>query len=106
MPSKKEKEPIFSAKNKKAFSIPLNENNPITIQVLGICSALAVTSQLIPSLVMGIAVIHAALHQVVKPPFAIEVGIALGHIATQGVDGNLQYQFGGLIRSAYMGCGE
>ncbi|MBN2039766.1 MAG: NADH:ubiquinone reductase (Na(+)-transporting) subunit D [Spirochaetes bacterium] len=57
MPSKKEKEPVFSTKNKRAFFIPLNENNPITIQVLGICSALAVTSQLIPSLVMGIAVI-------------------------------------------------
>lgn len=52
-----EKEPIFSSKNKKAFTNPLNTDNPITIQVLGICSALAVTSQLIPSLVMGIAVI-------------------------------------------------
>ncbi len=54
MPS--EKEPVFSVKNKKSFILPLNENNPITIQVLGICSALAVTTQLIPSLVMGIAV--------------------------------------------------
>ena len=43
--------------NKKVFTDPLSENNPITIQVLGICSALAVTSQLKPSLVMGIAVI-------------------------------------------------
>ena len=52
-----EKEPVFSPKNKKALQQPLNENNPITIQVLGICSALAVTSQLKPSLVMGLAVI-------------------------------------------------
>jgi Na+-transporting NADH:ubiquinone oxidoreductase subunit D len=43
--------------NKKVFTDPLSDNNPITIQVLGICSALAVTSQLKPSLVMGIAVI-------------------------------------------------
>jgi Na+-transporting NADH:ubiquinone oxidoreductase subunit D len=51
-----EKEPIFSARNKKFFKQPINEINPITIQVLGICSALAVTSQLKPSLVMGMAV--------------------------------------------------
>lgn len=43
--------------NKRIFTDPLNENNPITTQVLGICSALAVTSQLKPSLVMGLAVI-------------------------------------------------
>ncbi len=43
--------------NKKVFTDPLSDNNPITIQVLGICSALAVTSQIKPSLVMGIAVI-------------------------------------------------
>ncbi len=48
---------LFSAKNKKVFTDPFSENNPITIQVLGICSALAVTAQLKPSLVMGLAVI-------------------------------------------------
>ena len=52
-----EKEPMFSSKNKKVLKDPININNPITIQVLGICSALAVTSQLKPSLVMGLAVI-------------------------------------------------
>ncbi|MCP4132030.1 MAG: NADH:ubiquinone reductase (Na(+)-transporting) subunit D [bacterium] len=52
-----EKEPLFSNKNKKVFKEPVNKNNPITIQVLGICSALAVTSALKPSLVMGLAVI-------------------------------------------------
>jgi Na+-transporting NADH:ubiquinone oxidoreductase subunit D len=50
-------EPLFSEKNKKAFKDPFMDNNPITIQVLGICSALAVTALLKPSLVMGIAVI-------------------------------------------------
>ena len=42
----KEREPLFSKKNKKLISDPLDENNPITIQVLGICSALAVTVQM------------------------------------------------------------
>jgi len=42
--------------NKKTFFEPVIHNNPVTIQILGICSALAVTTQLKPSLVMGIAV--------------------------------------------------
>ncbi len=42
--------------NKKTFFDPIVHNNPVTIQILGICSALAVTTQLKPSLVMGIAV--------------------------------------------------
>ncbi len=42
--------------NKKILLEPIIKNNPITIQVLGICSALAVTSQLKPSIVMGISV--------------------------------------------------
>ncbi|SRR6056297_1412478 len=45
------------ALNKKVLTEPISENNPITIQILGICSALAVTSMLKPSIVMGIAVI-------------------------------------------------
>lgn len=47
---------LFSKQNKAAFTEPLNLNNPIMVQVLGICSALAVTSQLKPSIVMGLAV--------------------------------------------------
>jgi len=43
-------------KNKDVFSEPLNLNNPIMVQVLGICSALAVTSQLQPAIVMGLSV--------------------------------------------------
>lgn len=51
-----EKEPLFSAKNKKLLSDPLDAQNPITVQVLGICSALAVTVQLKPALVMAVSV--------------------------------------------------
>ena len=47
---------LFSKQNKEAFIKPLNGDNPILIQVLGICSALAVTSQLKPAIVMGLAV--------------------------------------------------
>ena len=47
---------LFSKENKEVFMTPLNGNNPILIQVLGICSALAVTSQLKPAIVMGLAV--------------------------------------------------
>jgi Na+-transporting NADH:ubiquinone oxidoreductase subunit D len=45
------------ALNKRVLTEPISENNPITIQILGICSALAVTSMLKPSIVMGIAVV-------------------------------------------------
>ena len=47
----------LSAKAKQALLGPLNKNNPILVQVLGICSALAVTSKLEPSIVMTIAVV-------------------------------------------------
>lgn len=47
---------LFSDENKAAFSNPLNLNNPVTVQVLGICSALAVTSQLKPAIIMGLSV--------------------------------------------------
>jgi Na+-transporting NADH:ubiquinone oxidoreductase subunit D len=49
-------EPLFSKKNMKLLSDPMNSSNPITVQVLGICSALAVTAQLKPSIVMAISV--------------------------------------------------
>ena len=47
---------LFSKENKEVFANPLNLNHPILVQVLGICSALAVTSQLKPAIVMGLAV--------------------------------------------------
>lgn len=53
----KEKEPLFSKKNRSLLTDPLDDNNPITVQVLGICSALAITVQLEPAIVMTISVI-------------------------------------------------
>lgn len=47
---------LISKENKKIFTTPLSVDNPILVQVLGICSALAVTSQLKPAIVMGLAV--------------------------------------------------
>ena len=52
-----EKEPLFSAKNLKLIKEPLGASNPITVQVLGICSALAITVQLKPAIVMTLSVI-------------------------------------------------
>lgn len=52
-----EKEPLFGKKERLLITDPLNDNNPITVQVLGICSALAVTTLVVPSLVMAVAVI-------------------------------------------------
>ena len=43
---------LFSKKNKEVFSAPLGIDNPVTVQVLGICSALAVTAKLEPAIVM------------------------------------------------------
>jgi len=48
---------IFSSKNFKLLLNPLNLDNPVTVQILGICSALAVTTKLKPSIVMGLSVI-------------------------------------------------
>lgn len=51
---------LLNSKTRAALMGPLNKNNPVIIQVLGICSALAVTSKLEPSLVMAIAVVVVA----------------------------------------------
>ncbi|MRR19006.1 NADH:ubiquinone reductase (Na(+)-transporting) subunit D [bacterium] len=51
-----EKEPLWTAKTKKLLTNPLGMENPITVQVLGICSALAVTVKMKPALVMAISV--------------------------------------------------
>lgn len=53
----KEREPLFSAKNMRLIKTPINLTNPITVQVLGICSALAVTAKLMPAIVLSISVI-------------------------------------------------
>ena len=54
---KEPREPLFSKNNRKLMTDPLTDNNPVTIQVLGICSALAITAELKASIVMAIAVI-------------------------------------------------
>ena len=48
---------FFSKQNKKLLTDPLDDNNPITVQVLGICSALAITVQLKPAVVMALSVL-------------------------------------------------
>jgi Na+-transporting NADH:ubiquinone oxidoreductase subunit D len=87
--SDQEKEPMFSAKNLKLLTGPLDQNNPITVQVLGICSALAVTVKLKPALVMALSVtivvavsnvVIAALRQYI--PDRIRIIVQLVVIAT------------------------
>src|SRR5690554_3080551 len=51
------REPLFSAKNKRLITDPLNDDNPITVQVLGICSALAITVQVEQAVVMSLSVL-------------------------------------------------
>ena len=51
-----ERESIFSAKNLKYLTGPFSANNPVIVQILGICSALAVTVQLKPAIVMALSV--------------------------------------------------
>jgi Na+-transporting NADH:ubiquinone oxidoreductase subunit D len=53
----KDKEALFSKKNRALLYDPMDDNNPITVQVLGVCSALAITVQLEPALVMTFSVI-------------------------------------------------
>ncbi|MDF9829532.1 NADH:ubiquinone reductase (Na(+)-transporting) subunit D [Parabacteroides sp. PF5-6] len=47
---------LLSNKNKEVLTSPLSRNNPVIVQMLGVCSALAVTSKLEPSIVMGLSV--------------------------------------------------
>lgn len=47
---------LFSKANREVLTSPLAKNNPVAVQVLGICSALAVTAQLEPAIVMGLSV--------------------------------------------------
>ena len=54
-------ESLFSKKNRKLITDPLTDNNPVTIQVLGICSALAITVQVNQAIVMGLSVIFVTM---------------------------------------------
>ena len=51
------KEAFWTPKNKRLLSDPFSDDNPITIQVLGVCSALAVTTQLKTAFVMAVSVV-------------------------------------------------
>ncbi|MCO5268147.1 MAG: NADH:ubiquinone reductase (Na(+)-transporting) subunit D [Brumimicrobium sp.] len=51
------KEPLFSKKNKKLVTEPLGDNNPVTVQILGICSALAITVQIEQAFWMSVSVL-------------------------------------------------
>jgi Na+-transporting NADH:ubiquinone oxidoreductase subunit D len=55
--AKQPTESLFSKRRKKFVTDPLNDDNPITVQVLGICSALAVTVKMEPTLIMSISVV-------------------------------------------------
>jgi Na+-transporting NADH:ubiquinone oxidoreductase subunit D len=52
-----DKEPLFSKKNLGLVKDPLTDNNPVTVQVLGICSALAITAELKASVIMALSVV-------------------------------------------------
>ena len=64
----KKSEPLFSKKNKKLISNPLDIDNPVTVQVLGVCSALAVTTQMKPAFVMalGLTIVTASSNVVIS----------------------------------------
>ena len=51
------KEALFSKKNRNLLSDPLDSANPISVQVLGICSALAITVQIEQAFVMSLSVL-------------------------------------------------
>lgn len=54
---KEPKQGLFSKKNRKLITDPLDDDNPVTIQVLGICSALAITVQVEQAVVMSLSVL-------------------------------------------------
>ncbi len=55
-PEVKVREPWFGKEERRLLTDPINDNNPITVQILGVCSALAVTTLVYPSIIMAIAV--------------------------------------------------
>jgi Na+-transporting NADH:ubiquinone oxidoreductase subunit D len=64
----KKSEPLFSKGNRKLLSNPLDIDNPITVQILGVCSALAVTTQMKPAFVMslGLTIVTASSNVVIS----------------------------------------
>lgn len=85
----KTSEPLLSKRRKKIFNDPLSEDNPITVQVLGICSALAVTVKMEPTLVMAISVVFVIVFSNLiisllrnTIPTRVRIIVQLGVIAT------------------------
>jgi Na+-transporting NADH:ubiquinone oxidoreductase subunit D len=85
----KRREPLLSKKNRKLITHPLDINNPITVQVLGICSALAVTTQLKPAFIMALSlmVVTASSNVVISLlrngiPSRIRIIVQLAIVAT------------------------
>ncbi len=83
---KSEREPLFSPKYRKLITTPLGRENPITVQVLGICSALAVTAKLEPAFVLALSVmavmavgnvVIAALRNTIPPRIRIIVQLVV-----------------------------
>ena len=56
LPKKEQSQFSFGKEEKKLITDPLSDNNPITVQILGVCSALAVTTLITKAIIMGIAV--------------------------------------------------
>ena len=82
-------EAIFSKRRRKFVMDPLDDDNPVTIQVLGICSALAVTVKMEPTLIMSIAVVFVIVFanliiSLIRDlvPGRIRIIVQLGVIAT------------------------
>ena len=86
---KKPSEPLLSKRRRKIVADPLGDDNPITVQVLGICSALAVTVQLKPTFIMSVAVVFVIVFSNLITsllrntiPNRIRIIVQLGIIAT------------------------
>ena len=87
--AKQPAEPLLSKRRKSIVSDPLGDDNPITVQVLGICSALAVTVQFKPTMIMAIAVLFVIVFSNLITsllrntiPNRIRIIVQLGIIAT------------------------
>ena len=88
---KEASEPIFSKKRLKLITDPLNDSNPVTVQVLGICSALAITVQLKPSIIMFLGVLFFTIQ--IYGDFSGYSDIALGTAKLFGFDLLINFRF-------------
>ena len=102
------KESLFSKKNRKLLTDPLDDNNPITVQVLGICSALAITVKLEPAVVMSLSVFFVlsvanVIISLIRNfiPSRIRIIVQLVVIATLVILGNVIQYFRQVTRKRY-----